>query len=204
MSQLPTFPPIRFLSSDASEAEGSAVFKHWPYRADSTGHSVYAVSAIESVGAAKYAANDVSSEGHPIYATAEIASLDLPKYVHQAQILQPSEPGLPFSHADWEEDRDEVREVRRIDQGLQQQREAIVAVQAEMRGAMMRFRLSSLTDHESGNEGSLVDLQSRIRGEWARGVVTWKLKVEAFSVKLQSAVRGFLLRSRRLRHRRLR
>jgi Ras GTPase-activating-like protein IQGAP2/3 len=65
-----------------------------------------------------------------------------------------------------------------------------------MRGALVRLRLGSNMQGLWDNENLLVDLQSRIRGDWARQIALYRLDMRRFAVNLQSSCRGFIVRSR--------
>jgi Ras GTPase-activating-like protein IQGAP2/3 len=89
----------------------------------------------------------------------------------------------------------EETEEERIDRELAENEESILELQAQMRGALLRMRLGILMNHLWDSEDWVVDLQSRIRGDWARQVIGYRLQMKNFSVKLQSAARGFLVRN---------
>lgn len=90
----------------------------------------------------------------------------------------------------------EETEEERIDRELAENEEGILELQAQMRGALLRMRLGILMNHLWDTEDWIVDLQSRIRGDWARQVIGYRLQMKKFSVQLQSAARGFLVRNR--------
>ncbi|KXJ91258.1 hypothetical protein Micbo1qcDRAFT_162904, partial [Microdochium bolleyi] len=46
------------------------------------------------------------------------------------------------------------------------------------------------------SEDWLIDLQSRIRGDFARQIINYRLDMRRFAVTLQSAARGYLVRRR--------
>ncbi|KAF1936570.1 hypothetical protein EJ02DRAFT_358813 [Clathrospora elynae] len=84
----------------------------------------------------------------------------------------------------------------RIDRELAENEEVIVDLQAQMRGALVRIRLGNLMQELWDNEHLIMDLQARIRGDWARQIAYYRLDMRRFAVTLQSAARGFLVRSR--------
>ncbi|KAK4231737.1 hypothetical protein QBC38DRAFT_450974 [Podospora fimiseda] len=88
----------------------------------------------------------------------------------------------------------EETEEERIDRELAEHEEAIVDLQAQIRGASVRMRLGDMMQDLWENEEWLVDLQSRIRGDFARQVSDYRLQMRQFAVKLQAAARGFLVR----------
>ena len=74
--------------------------------------------------------------------------------------------------------------------------EPIVAeLQAQARGAVLRIKLGEMMQQLWDAEEMLVQLQSRLRGTWARQVVGYRLDMRRFAVDLQSAARGYLVRS---------
>ncbi|KAF2469000.1 ras GTPase activating protein-like protein [Lindgomyces ingoldianus] len=84
----------------------------------------------------------------------------------------------------------------RIDRELAENEPIILDLQAQIRGAMLRIRLGNMMQRMWENEDIIVDLQSRIRGDWARQIAYYRLDMKRFAVNLQSAARGFLVRSR--------
>jgi Ras GTPase-activating-like protein IQGAP2/3 len=90
----------------------------------------------------------------------------------------------------------EETEEERIERELGEHEAAVVDLQAQARGALMRTRLGLLMQDLWDGEDWLVDLQSRIRGDWARQVADYRMQMRQFAVKLQSASRGFLARRR--------
>lgn len=98
------------------------------------------------------------------------------------------EPELEPEPVESEEDR--------IDRELAENEEIILDLQAQIRGAMLRIRLGNLMQELWDNEEAIVDLQSRIRGDWARQVASYRLDMRRFAICLQSAARGFIIRSR--------
>ncbi|KAI1759987.1 hypothetical protein GGR53DRAFT_109346 [Hypoxylon sp. FL1150] len=93
----------------------------------------------------------------------------------------------------------EETEEERIDRELSENEAAIVDLQAQVRGAMLRLRLGHIMQNLWDSEDWLVDLQARIRGDWTRQVMGYRLEMRRFAVNLQSAARGFLVRNRMAR-----
>lgn len=85
----------------------------------------------------------------------------------------------------------------RIDRELSESEPMILDLQAQMRGALLRIRLGNMMQDLWDHEHLIADLQSRIRGDWARQVAYYRLDMRRFAVQLQSAARGFLIRSRK-------
>ncbi|KAL0474317.1 ras GTPase [Neurospora intermedia] len=90
----------------------------------------------------------------------------------------------------------EETEEERIERELAENEEAIVELQAQARAALRRIQLGYTMQHLWDNEDWIIDLQSRIRGDWARQVADYRLQMKNFAVQLQSAARGFLARHR--------
>ena len=87
---------------------------------------------------------------------------------------------------------DEDRQARE----LSEQGHVIVDLQAQARGALIRMRLGDTMQQLWDSEGLLVELQSMIRGDFARQVSEYRLNMRKFAVNLQSGARGFLVRQR--------
>ncbi|KAI8957975.1 hypothetical protein F5Y11DRAFT_337723 [Daldinia sp. FL1419] len=90
----------------------------------------------------------------------------------------------------------EETEEERIDRELSENEAAIIDLQAQMRGAVLRMRLGYIMQHLWDSEDWLIDLQARIRGDWTRQVIGYRLEMRRFAINLQSAARGFLARNR--------
>ncbi|KAK1775636.1 hypothetical protein QBC45DRAFT_395941 [Copromyces sp. CBS 386.78] len=90
----------------------------------------------------------------------------------------------------------EETEEERIERELAENEEAIVELQAQARAALLRIQLGYTMQHLWDTEDWIIDLQSRIRGDWARQVVDYRLQMKNFAVQLQSSARGFLARHR--------
>ncbi|KAF1955093.1 ras GTPase activating protein-like protein [Byssothecium circinans] len=84
----------------------------------------------------------------------------------------------------------------RIDRELLENKAVILDLQAQIRGAMLRMRLGNMMQSLWVNEELVVDLQARIRGDWARQIAYYRMDMRRFAINLQSAARGFLIRSR--------
>ncbi|KAK2756968.1 hypothetical protein FQN54_004936 [Arachnomyces sp. PD_36] len=87
-------------------------------------------------------------------------------------------------------------EEERIDRELHEKEEMILDFQAQIRGAILRLNLGNTMNSLWDAESALVDLQSRIRGDWARQIIDYRLSMRRFAVDLQSSARGFLVRTR--------
>ncbi|KAF9690486.1 hypothetical protein EKO04_011486 [Ascochyta lentis] len=85
----------------------------------------------------------------------------------------------------------------RIDRELSESEPMILDLQAQIRGALLRMQLGNMMQELWDHEHLIADLQSRIRGDWARQIAYYRLDMRRFAVNLQSAARGFLIRSRK-------
>ncbi|KAI0598472.1 hypothetical protein F4775DRAFT_185833 [Biscogniauxia sp. FL1348] len=90
----------------------------------------------------------------------------------------------------------EETEEERIDRELSENEPVILDLQAQIRGATLRLRLADIMQGLWDSEDWLIDLQSRIRGDWSRQIIGYRLEMRKFAVNLQSAARGFLVRNR--------
>lgn len=87
-------------------------------------------------------------------------------------------------------------EEERVDRELVENEAAIVELQAQIRGAMARLKLGDTMQDLWNSEKWLVDLQARVRGDFTRQIMGYRLQMRRSSVLVQSAARGFLVRSR--------
>lgn len=92
----------------------------------------------------------------------------------------------------------EETDEERTDRELGELESNIIEFQAQIRGAVCRMRLGKVMQQLWDSEDWLIDLQSRIRGDWTRQVVDYRLQMRKFAVGLQSAARGFLVRQRQM------
>ncbi|KAH6845287.1 hypothetical protein B0I37DRAFT_355767 [Chaetomium sp. MPI-CAGE-AT-0009] len=90
----------------------------------------------------------------------------------------------------------EETEEERIDRELAENEAAVEDFQAQIRGAMLRIQLGEIMQNLWDSEDWLVDLQARIRGDFTRQIMDYRLQMKRFAVRLQSAARGFLARHR--------
>jgi Ras GTPase-activating-like protein IQGAP2/3 len=90
----------------------------------------------------------------------------------------------------------EETEEERTKRELAENEESIVDLQAQIRGAMLRLQLGNTMQDFWDEESWLIDLQARIRGDFTRQVMEYRMRMRRFAVQLQSASRGFLVRSR--------
>ncbi|KAI4086306.1 MAG: hypothetical protein LQ344_007653 [Seirophora lacunosa] len=90
-------------------------------------------------------------------------------------------------------------EEQRVERELAENEPTITDLQAQLRGAVIRMRLGQMMQGLWDAEEWLVDLQSIIRGDWARQVIEYRLNMRRFATSIQSAARGYLVRSRQRR-----
>lgn len=93
-------------------------------------------------------------------------------------------------------------EEERIERELRENENTVHELQAQMRGALMRIRLGQMMQNLWDSEEWLIDLQSIVRGDWARQVVEYRMNMRRFAINIQSAARGFLVRVRQRRRER--
>ena len=87
----------------------------------------------------------------------------------------------------------------RIERELGENEIMINELQSQARGALVRIRLGHRMQELWDAEQMLVDLQSRIRGDWARQISDYRLSMRRFAVNLQSAARGHMIRAKERR-----
>lgn len=90
----------------------------------------------------------------------------------------------------------EETEEERIDRELAENEAVILDLQAQIRGAVLRMQLADIMQHLWSAEDFIIDFQSRIRGDFTRQVMEYRLQMRKFAVNLQSSIRGFLARKR--------
>ncbi|KKK26618.1 hypothetical protein ARAM_005395 [Aspergillus rambellii] len=84
----------------------------------------------------------------------------------------------------------------RIQRELHENETSITDFQSQIRGAILRLKLGNLMNDLWDFEPLLVELQSRLRGDWTRQIVQYRLDMRMFAVNLQAICRGFIVRSR--------
>ena len=87
-------------------------------------------------------------------------------------------------------------EDERIARELREQESMILDLQSQIRGSVIRMGLGEKMQGLWDAEEILVDLQSIIRAKWAREIADYRLSMHHFAIDLQSAARGFVIRSR--------
>ena len=89
-------------------------------------------------------------------------------------------------------------EEERINRELAQHEGDILELQSQIRACLTRLKLGDTMRNLWNMEPMLVELQSRLRGDWARQIFGYRLNMKRCTVNLQSAARGFLVRQRQL------
>ncbi|PNH46807.1 hypothetical protein VD0004_g1390 [Verticillium dahliae] len=90
----------------------------------------------------------------------------------------------------------EETEEERIDRELAENEGSINELQAQIRGAALRMKLGDTMQKLWNSEAALIELQSRIRGDFTRQIMDYRLQMRKFAVNLQCQARGFLVRRR--------
>jgi Ras GTPase-activating-like protein IQGAP2/3 len=118
------------------------------------------------------------------------------KGLDRAGISLPNFSGMGASFGAEPEPEPVETEEERIDRELSEHADMVADLQAQMRGALLRIRLGDVMQNLWDSEDWVVELQSRIRGDFSREIFRYRLDMKNFAVNLQSAVRGFLARRR--------
>lgn len=87
-------------------------------------------------------------------------------------------------------------EEERVSRELGQHEITIMDLQAQMRGSIVRMGLGDKMQELWDAEDALVELQSIVRGKWAREIAEYRMNMKRFATDLQSAARGFVIRTR--------
>lgn len=118
------------------------------------------------------------------------------KGLDKSGVSMPNFSGMQANFAVEPEPEPVETEEERIDRELAEHEEIVLDLQAQIRGALVRIRLGNMMQDLWDHEHLIVDLQSRIRADWARQIAYYRLDMRRFAVNLQSAARGYLVRSR--------
>ena len=115
----------------------------------------------------------------------------------KAGVSMPSFSGMGASFGAEPEPEPEPAETEeeRRDRELHEQEASIVEFQSQIRGALIRLNLGDTMQALWEGEDCLIDLQSRIRGDWARQIIEYRMNMRRFATDLQAVARGFLARS---------
>ena len=88
----------------------------------------------------------------------------------------------------------EESEEERRERELGENEAVVRELQTQVRGAMVRLGLGQQMQSLWDSEEMLADLQSIVRGGWARQIFEYRLSMKHFAANIQSAARGFLVR----------
>ncbi|KAF4542079.1 IQ motif EF-hand binding site [Lasiodiplodia theobromae] len=122
---------------------------------------------------------------------------EMQKGLDKSGVSMPNFSGMSANFGEPEPEPEPVEtEEERIERELAEHESIIVDLQAQIRGAMERMRLGGIMQGLWDSEDWLVDLQSRIRGDFSRQIAEYKMDMRRFAVNLQSASRGFIVRSK--------
>ena len=113
----------------------------------------------------------------------------------KAGISMPSFAGMGAAFGVEPEPEPVETEEERVDRELGECERSVADLQAQVKGAFIRIRLGDTMNRLWDWEPSLVNFQSKIRGDWARQVIEYRLNMQRFAVNLQSAARGFMVRA---------
>ncbi|KAI9889174.1 MAG: hypothetical protein M1814_005765 [Vezdaea aestivalis] len=114
----------------------------------------------------------------------------------KAGISMPSFSGMGANFGAEPEPEPVETEEERIDRELAESERSIANLQCQIRGALKRVQLGNNMQALWDSEDWLVDIQSRLRGDWARQIFEYRLSMKRFATNIQSAARGYLARNR--------
>ena len=123
---------------------------------------------------------------------------EMQKGLDKSGISMPSFSGMGASFgAEPEPEPEPVEsEEDRIARELKENETAIVELQAQLRAALIRMGLGQTMQGLWDAEEKMIDLQSIIRGAWARQIAEYRLSMQIFATNLQSVARAAIVRSR--------
>ncbi|PNP55246.1 hypothetical protein THARTR1_04388 [Trichoderma harzianum] len=101
--------------------------------------------------------------------------------------------GADFGVPEPEPEPEETEE-ERIERELAENEDVIIDFQAQLRGALLRLKLGEMMQGFWDEEQWLIDLQSRIRGNFTRQIMNYRMQMRQSAILVQSLVRGFLVR----------
>ena len=122
---------------------------------------------------------------------------EMQKGLDKAGVSMPSFQGMGASFGAEPEPIIAESEEERMDRELAECKGDIVDLQAQARGCIIRMRLGQTMQQLWDSEELLIELQSCIRGDWARQISDYRLGMKRFATNLQSVARGFALRMTR-------
>ena len=120
------------------------------------------------------------------------------KGLDKAGINMPSFSGMGASFGAEPEPEPEPMESEeeRIDRELNENEGSILDLQTQMRGCLNRLKLGQMMQGLWDAEDVLVGLQSQIRGNFARQIFVFRRDMSRSVIRLQDAARGFIVRAR--------
>ena len=121
---------------------------------------------------------------------------EVQKGLDKAGVTMPSFSGMGASFGAELEPEPVETEDERIERELAENEAAIIELQAQTRAAILRSNLGQTMQELWDAEGVFMELQSIIRGDWARQVATYRLDMQRFAIRLQSVSRGCIERTR--------
>lgn len=125
---------------------------------------------------------------------------EMQKGLDKAGISMPSFSGMGASFGAEAEPEPELElvetEDERIVRELAEHEMMVVDLQSQIRGSLVRIGLGDKMQGLWDSEDMLIELQSIIRAKWAREIAEYRVNMKRFAVDLQSAARGFTVRSR--------
>ncbi|KAF2720887.1 ras GTPase [Polychaeton citri CBS 116435] len=81
---------------------------------------------------------------------------------------------------------------------LQNEEEVILDLQSQVRGMIVRARLGDMMNDLWDVEGRIAELQAMIRGDFSRGIFSFRFAMQNSNTKFQAAAKAFLVRQRQL------
>lgn len=123
---------------------------------------------------------------------------EMQKGLDKAGVSMPSFAGMGATFGAEPEPEPEPMETEdeRIARELSDHEMIVLDLQSQIRGANVRVGLGDKMQSLWDSEEILADLQSIIRGKWAREIAEYRLGMKRFAISVQSATRGFLVRTR--------
>ncbi|KAF3912981.1 hypothetical protein AA313_de0207997 [Arthrobotrys entomopaga] len=97
-------------------------------------------------------------------------------------------------HFDEEPEEPQETEEERIQRELEEVEGSIVELQSAIRGALIRVSLGWMMDDLWDCEPQILDLQARIRGMFGRSSFAYRFEMNAWSTEMQALARGLLIR----------
>lgn len=112
----------------------------------------------------------------------------------KAGVSMPSFSGMGASFGAEPEPEPVETEEERIERELHEHEPMVADLQCQVRGALVRLRLGDMMNTMWDHEHKIIELQSLIRGDFARQVTDYRLGMQRFATSLQAAARGYLKR----------